>query len=46
MKSTPKLSVVGDDPASRILQRLDGVKPSGKNRHMAKCPAHLDKSPP
>ncbi|RMO71366.1 DUF927 domain-containing protein [Pseudomonas syringae group genomosp. 3] len=45
MKSRPKLSVVGDDPASRILQRLDGVKPSGKNRHMAKCPAHLDKSP-
>lgn len=28
-----------------ILQRLDMVKPSGKNRFMARCPAHDDKSP-
>ncbi|MBX8516064.1 DUF927 domain-containing protein [Pseudomonas cichorii] len=47
MKPKPKLSVVGDAPVDRILQRLDGVRTSGndKNRHMAKCPAHRDKSP-
>lgn len=28
-----------------LLQRLDGVRPSGQSRWVAKCPAHQDKSP-
>ena len=31
--------------ADKVLDRLDGVKPSGHLRWMAKCPAHLDKTP-
>lgn len=29
----------------KLLSRLDGVKNSGKNRWMARCPSHRDKSP-
>jgi len=28
-----------------LLDRLDGVKPTGPGRFMARCPAHADKSP-
>lgn len=28
-----------------LLQRLEGVRPSGQGRWVAKCPAHPDKSP-
>jgi hypothetical protein len=31
--------------ADKLLDRLDGVKRSGDLRWMAKCPAHLDKTP-
>jgi hypothetical protein len=31
--------------AARILDRLDGVKPTGTGRWIAKCPAHPDRSP-
>lgn len=31
-------------PLERILDRLDGVRQSGRS-HMAKCPAHDDRSP-
>jgi hypothetical protein len=31
--------------AARILDRLDGVKASGPNRWIARCPAHPDRSP-
>lgn len=30
---------------SKILERLDGVRATGENRWMARCPAHDDKSP-
>jgi hypothetical protein len=29
----------------KVLDRLDGVRRSGNLRWMAKCPAHLDKTP-
>lgn len=29
----------------KLLSRLDGVKISGKDRWMARCPSHTDKSP-
>jgi hypothetical protein len=31
--------------ADKLLDRLDGVKRSGDQRWVAKCPAHLDKTP-
>jgi hypothetical protein len=31
-------------PAERILERLDGVRPNGKARWIAQCPAHQDKT--
>ena len=31
--------------AERLLDRLEGVKPNGPGRWMAKCPAHQDHSP-
>ena len=31
--------------AEDIVTRLDGVKPTGAGRWIAKCPAHEDKSP-
>jgi hypothetical protein len=31
--------------AARILDRLDRVKPVGTGRWMARCPAHLDRTP-
>ena len=31
--------------ADRILNKLDGVKQTGNDRWLAKCPAHEDKSP-
>ncbi|MHC8288731.1 DUF927 domain-containing protein [Pseudomonas sp. XS1P51] len=46
MRSSPKLTVVADDPLHcLVLPRLDGVKKSGADSYMAKCPAHQDKSP-
>jgi hypothetical protein len=30
---------------TRVLDRLDGVRPSGTGRWIAKCPAHPDRSP-
>jgi putative DNA primase/helicase len=32
-----------ETPVERVLSRLDGVKASGTNRWMAKCPAHDDR---
>ena len=32
-------------PAERVTVLLDGVRPTGQGRWMAKCPAHDDKSP-
>ena len=34
-----------DNPADRILQRLDGVRQTGADQWIARCPAHEDKSP-
>ena len=34
-----------DDPAGRLLSRLDGVKQTGADRWIARCPAHGDKRP-
>lgn len=31
--------------AEQVISRLDQCKPSGKNRWMARCPAHADNSP-
>ena len=31
--------------AARLLDRLDGVKQTGPQRWLAKCPAHADRSP-
>lgn len=31
--------------AEAVLQRLDGVKATGHGKHVAKCPAHDDRSP-
>lgn len=31
--------------AARVLDRLDGVRPTGPGRWIAKCPAHPDRSP-
>lgn len=31
--------------AQKIIDRLDGVKPCGPSRWVAKCPAHDDKNP-
>lgn len=31
--------------AARVLDRLDGVRPTGTGRWIAKCPAHPDRSP-
>lgn len=31
--------------AGRLLERLEGVRQSGRDRWMAKCPAHLDRHP-
>ncbi len=31
-------------PIERILERLEGIRQSGRS-HMAKCPAHEDRSP-
>jgi hypothetical protein len=31
--------------ADRLLDRLEGVKPNGPGRWLAKCPAHPDNSP-
>ena len=28
-----------------ILERLEGVRPNGKDRYVARCPSHADKSP-
>jgi len=33
------------DPVSEILSRLEGVKETGKNQWLAKCPAHTDNKP-
>jgi hypothetical protein len=30
---------------ARLLDRLDGAKPTGEGRWIAKCPAHADRSP-
>lgn len=35
----------GDDPAERLLSRLSGVKKTGPDRWIARCPAHGDKRP-
>lgn len=32
-------------PASDLLSRLSAVRPSGKHKWMARCPAHQDVSP-
>lgn len=32
-------------PIADILGKLDGVRPTGPGRWVAKCPAHMDKSP-
>lgn len=32
-------------PADTLIAKLQGVKPTGKGRWMAKCPAHEDGSP-
>jgi hypothetical protein len=32
-----------DSPIARLLSKLKGVKPSGRNHWMAKCPSHDDK---
>ena len=29
----------------KLLSRLNGVKENGKNKHVARCPAHDDRSP-
>jgi hypothetical protein len=31
--------------ATRLLERLEGVKPTGSNKWQARCPAHDDKTP-
>jgi hypothetical protein len=31
--------------SARIIDRLDGVKPTGPGRWIAKCPGHADRSP-
>lgn len=31
--------------AAQLLDRLEGVKPTGRGRWIAKCPAHPDKRP-
>lgn len=36
---------IEEPPISRLLSRLDGVKPTGPDRYAALCPAHDDKSP-
>lgn len=33
------------NPIDKILQRLDGVKKTGPDKWLAKCPAHDDKRP-
>jgi len=35
----------GDDPAARLLSRLEGVKQTGPDRWIAKCSAHDDRTP-
>ena len=35
----------GDDPAARLLSRLDAVKATGADRWIARCPSHADKHP-
>jgi hypothetical protein len=32
-------------PATDLLSRLQGVRPAGKGRWTARCPAHQDRSP-
>lgn len=32
-------------PVMNLLNRLDGVKDNGRNKWLAKCPAHKDKRP-
>ena len=32
-------------PTERFLDRLDGVKKTGPDKYLARCPAHDDKSP-
>lgn len=32
-------------PTEKLLDRLEAVKPNGRDRWMARCPAHPDKSP-
>jgi hypothetical protein len=35
----------GDMPVEKLLSRLDGVKGTGPDRWVAKCPAHEDRRP-
>lgn len=36
---------MSDPPASRLLSRLDGVRQTGPDKWIARCPAHDDKTP-
>lgn len=36
---------LADDPAEKLLSRLEGVKATGPDRWVARCPAHADKRP-
>lgn len=35
----------GDDPATRLLSRVEGVKQTAPDRWIARCPAHDDRRP-
>lgn len=44
MKWDPILDC-GEEPIDRLLPLLDGVRESGKDRWVARCPAHDDQKP-
>lgn len=45
MAALPAQAVGADTPLSGLLERLDGVRQTGTDRWVARCPAHDDKHP-
>lgn len=42
---TALTAAASDDPAAHLLSRLDGVRQTGADRWVARCPSHADKHP-